>query len=62
MGSEQVAIKVLSPLLSRDHAVRERFIQEANIQAALRHPGIVQVLNAGYEGEQPVLVMDYVEG
>ena len=59
---QQVAIKVLSPLLSRDHAVRERFIQEANIQAALRHPGIVQVLNAGYEGEQPVLVMEYIEG
>lgn len=60
--NQQVAIKVLSPLLSRDHAVRERFIQEANIQAALRHPGIVQVLNAGYEGEQPVLVMEYIEG
>jgi serine/threonine-protein kinase len=60
--SQQVAIKALSPLLARDPAVRERFIQEANIQATLRHPGIVLALNAGFEGEQPVLVMEYIEG
>ena len=60
--NQRVAIKALSSLLSRDHAVRERFIQEANIQAALRHPGIVQVLNADVENEQPVLVMEYIEG
>jgi serine/threonine protein kinase len=57
-----VAIKVLSPLLARDQALRERFIQEANIQAGLRHPGIVQVLTADMESEQPSLVMEYIEG
>ncbi len=60
--NQQVAIKVLSPLLARDKALRERFIQEANIQAGLRHPGIVQVLTAEMEGEQPSLVMEYIEG
>jgi serine/threonine-protein kinase len=59
---QQVAIKALSPLLARDQALRERFIQEANIQAGLRHPGIVQVLTAEMEGEQPSLVMEYIEG
>ena len=59
---QQVAIKVLSPMLARDEALRMRFIQEANIQAKLRHPGIVQVLTAEMEGEQPSLVMEYIEG
>jgi serine/threonine protein kinase len=57
-----VAIKTLSPMLSRDQALRARFLQEANIQAKLRHPGIVQVLNADMESDQPSLVMEYVEG
>jgi serine/threonine-protein kinase len=60
--NQQVAIKALSPLLARDQALRERFIQEANIQAGLRHPGLVQVLTAEMEGEQPSLVMEYIEG
>ena len=60
--NQQVAIKALSPLLSRDQALRDRFIQEANIQAGLRHPGIVQVLTAEMEGEQPSLVMEYIDG
>jgi len=60
--NQTVAIKALSPLLARDQALRERFIQEANIQAGLRHPGLVQVLTAEMEGEQPSLVMEYIEG
>lgn len=59
---QQVAIKALSPVLARDEALRMRFIQEANIQAKLRHQGIVQVLTAEMEGEQPSLVMEYVDG
>ncbi len=59
---QHVAIKALSPALARDEALRMRFIQEANIQAKLRHPGIVQVLTAEMEGEQPSLVMEYIEG
>ncbi len=57
-----VAIKSLSLMLSRDEALRARFLQEANIQAKLRHPGIVQVLNADMESDQPSLVMEYIEG
>jgi len=60
--NQLVAIKALSPLLARDQALRERFVQEANIQAGLRHPGIVQVLTAEMEGDQPSLVMEYIDG
>ena len=60
---QQVAIKVLDPEVARKPGVRERFIQEANIQAKLRHPGIVQVLTATQvDSGTPVLVMDYVSG
>lgn len=59
---QQVAIKALSPVLAGDESLRVRFIQEANIQAKLRHPGIVQVLTAEMEGEQPSLIMEYIEG
>jgi serine/threonine protein kinase len=60
---QQVALKVLDPEVSRKPDVRERFIQEANIQAKLRHPGIVQVLTATQaESGTPVLVMEYVSG
>jgi serine/threonine protein kinase len=60
---QQVAIKVLDPEVARKPDVRERFIQEANIQARLRHPGIVQVLTATQiDGGAPALIMEYVSG
>lgn len=60
---QQVAIKVLDPEVARKPDVKERFIQEANIQARLRHPGIVQVLTATQiDGGAPALVMEYVDG
>jgi serine/threonine-protein kinase len=58
-----VAIKVLDPEVARKPGVRERFIQEANIQARIRHSGIVQVLTATQiEDDVPALVMEYVDG
>jgi len=59
---QEVAVKVLDPVLARDPELRERFIQEARIQIGLRHQGIVQVLTADTEGEHLALVMEYVEG
>ena len=59
---QEVAVKVLDPILARDSELRERFIQEARIQIGLRHQGIVQVFTADTEGEHLALVMEYVEG
>ena len=59
---QEVAVKVLDPVLARDPDLRERFIQEARIQIGLRHQGIVQVLTADTEGDHLALVMEYVEG
>ena len=59
---QQVAVKVLDPALARSPEVRERFLQEANIQLRLQHPGIVRVLTASTEGPHLALVMEYVDG
>ena len=59
---QEVAIKVLDPLLARNAELRERFVQEARIQMGLRHQGIVQVLTGEVRDERAVLVMEYVDG
>ena len=59
---QRVAVKVLDAALARNTEVRTRFIQEANIQVYLQHPGIVRVLTAHTQGEYLALVMEHVEG
>ncbi|NCC50974.1 MAG: serine/threonine protein kinase [Spartobacteria bacterium] len=57
-----VAIKVLNRNLVRDGEAQERFHFEAQAAARLRHPGIVQVYDAGEHGGQAYYVMEYVPG
>jgi serine/threonine protein kinase len=56
-----VAVKVL---LAARHAPGQvlRFRREAWAAARLQHPNVVQIYEAGNEGELPFLVMEYVEG
>ena len=62
----EVAIKILRSDLARDPAFVTRFNKEALAVAALNHPGIVAVYDAGQEkttsGVMPYIVMEYVEG
>jgi serine/threonine-protein kinase len=57
-----VALKLLADHLSDDHAFRKRLLHEARVAARLSHPSIVQVYDAGEEGERPYIVMEYIEG
>jgi predicted Ser/Thr protein kinase len=57
-----VAVKVLSPGLLQDEQFRVRFERESRIIAALEHPNIVPVHEAGEEGDLLFLVMRYVDG
>ncbi|MFH0953398.1 MAG: serine/threonine-protein kinase [Verrucomicrobiota bacterium] len=57
-----VAIKVLSPRLVRDQDAIQRFRLEAMAAAKLKHPGIVQVYDAGERGGLVYIVMEYVAG
>ena len=59
---QEVAIKVLDPVLARDPQLRARFVQEARIQMGLRHQGIVQVLTGQVDGDSLCLVMEFVDG
>ena len=57
-----VAVKVLDPRLGRDEAFRERFVREARMAAALNHPNVIPVHDAGYEGAELFIVMRHVAG
>jgi serine/threonine protein kinase len=52
-----VAVKVL-----RDHGLRLRFGREAEVLRRLEHPNIVHLLDAGRDGEEDYLVLEYVDG
>jgi predicted Ser/Thr protein kinase/tetratricopeptide (TPR) repeat protein len=59
--SQRAAVKLLQPGLQDTQ--RERFLQEREILAALTHPNIAHLLDAGrLEDGQPFLAMEYVEG
>ena len=58
----QVALKVLDPALAEDEAFRERFIRDCRAAAALDHPNVVTVYDAGEADGVLYLSMRYVEG
>ena len=58
----QVAIKVLLVSLAGDDKESERFRQEAQTMATLKHPHIVGCLDFGIERNIPYIVMDYAPG
>jgi tRNA A-37 threonylcarbamoyl transferase component Bud32 len=61
--NKRVAIKVISPRLSEDAAAVERFVQEAQTLAAMRHPGLVDVLGFGTLADgRAYFVMEYLSG
>ena len=58
----QVALKVLAPDLARDAAFRARMIRESRAAAALDHPHIIPVFEAGEAGGTLYVAMRYVRG
>jgi serine/threonine protein kinase len=59
--TQQLAVKLLPP--GAGDAFRERFLQERQILAALAHPNIARMLDAGHlDNGQPFLAMEYVDG
>jgi hypothetical protein len=55
-----VAVKVLREV--SEPRQRDRFIDEARTLAALNHPGLVTLLDAGFTGDRPYLVLELAEG
>src|SRR6478609_7518729 len=58
----QDALKILSSAATTDQEFRARFVREAELASALRHPHIVGVLDRGEFNGQLWISMDYVDG
>jgi serine/threonine protein kinase len=58
----RAAIKIIAPELAETSGFHERFNREARIAAALQHPNIVTVYDAGDEDGLLYLAMQYIEG
>lgn len=60
--AREIALKVLSPELSRDKDRLARFEREARILANLNHPNIAMIHGVGVSGETRFIVLELVEG
>jgi serine/threonine protein kinase len=58
----EAALKLIAPELAETSGFRERFAREARLAAALAHPNIVTVYDAGEVDGTLYLAMQYVEG
>jgi len=58
----QVALKILTPALAGDEAFRRRFIAESRAAAAIDHPHIIPVFEAGEADGVLFIAMRYVPG
>jgi YVTN family beta-propeller protein len=56
------ALKVIAPALSNNPRFRERFKRESRMAAAIEHPNVIPVHDAGEEGGMLYLAMRLVEG
>ncbi len=57
-----VAIKVLTPELARDEAFQQRFIRESRTAAAVDHPNIIPIFEAGEADGVLFIAMRFVQG
>ena len=57
-----VALKLIAPELAEDSRLRARFLKEQRLAAALEHPNVVPVYEAGERDGQLFLAMRFIEG
>lgn len=62
LAGRQVAIKLLRADFASDTDLTRRFFQEAQAVNKIRHPNIVDVLDAGFSEQGPYVVMECLEG
>ena len=57
-----VALKLIAPELVQDEEFRRRFLREPKLAAALDHPNVIPIYEAGEHEGQLYLAMRYVKG
>jgi serine/threonine protein kinase len=57
-----VALKVIAPEVAADPGFRERFVHESRLAAALDHPNVIPVYEAGEHDGTLFLAMRFVDG
>jgi ABC-type branched-subunit amino acid transport system substrate-binding protein/streptogramin lyase len=57
-----VALKLIAPELAQDERFRARFLREPRLAAALEHPHVIPIHDAGEHEGQLYLAMRFVEG
>src|SRR5215211_4589679 len=57
-----VAVKVLSDVLTEDPAYVTRFQREARVAAQVSHPNLVRMFDYSGEAERPYIVMEHIGG
>jgi serine/threonine-protein kinase len=58
----RAAIKIIAPEYADTKGFRSRFIREARVAAALQHPNIVTVYDAGQAGQTLYIAMQFIRG
>ena len=58
----EVALKMPRPDRERDPNVHERLLREGQASARARHPGVVEIVDAGEHSGAPYLVFELLEG
>jgi len=59
----RVAVKVLHAALAQDEELVRRFLNEARAASAIRHPNIIEVLDAGGTPDgAPYILMEFLDG
>jgi len=58
----RVALKLLSEQMAADAHFRDRFLRESRLAAAIEHPGVVPIYEAGAVDGRLYIAMRYVEG
>jgi serine/threonine protein kinase len=60
--NRRIALKILAPEFSRDERFRARFVRESRVAAAIEHPNIVPIYEAGEADGELFIAMRYVGG
>jgi tRNA A-37 threonylcarbamoyl transferase component Bud32 len=58
----EVALKLLSPELTRDRRFERRFLRESKLAASLEHPNVIPIFAAGEAEGQLYIAMRLIEG